>query len=68
MGDGRGANRVLVRPDGKGQLVRSRRRFEDNIKMGLQEVGWGCVDWIDLAEDRGRWRGYESAVMNFRVP
>jgi hypothetical protein len=69
MSDRTGANRVLVgRPDGERQLVRSRLRFEDNIKMGLQEVGWGGVGWIDLAEDRGRWRGFESAVMNLRVP
>ena len=69
MGDGRGANRVLVgRPDGKRPLGRPRHRFEDNIKMGLQEAGCGGVGWIDLAEDRDRWRGFESAAMNLRVP
>ena len=69
MGDGRGANRVLVgRPDGKRPLERPRLRYEDNIKMGLQEAGWGGVGRIDLAQDRDRWRGLQSAVMNLRVP
>jgi hypothetical protein len=58
--------RVLVRkPEGKRQLGRPRRRWEDNIKM---EVGYGGVDWIELAEDRDRWRARVYAVMNPRVP
>jgi len=69
MGDGKGANRMLVgRLEGKRPLERPRRRFEDNIKLYLQEAGWVGVGWIDLAKDRDRWRGFESAVMNLRVP
>jgi hypothetical protein len=45
-----------------------RRRWEDNIKMDLQEVGWGGMDWIDMARDRDRWRAVVNAVMNLRVP
>jgi hypothetical protein len=47
---------------------RPRRRWEDNIKMDLQEVGWGSMDWIDLAHDRDRWRAVVNAVMNFLIP
>jgi hypothetical protein len=69
MGEGRGAYRVLVgRPEGRRPLGRPRRRWKDNIKMDLQEVGWGDVDWIDMAKDRDRWRALVSAVMNLRVP
>jgi hypothetical protein len=69
MGEGRGAYRVLVRrPEGRRPLARPRRRWEDNIKMDLQEVGWGGMDWIDMAQDRDRWRAVVSALMNFRVP
>jgi hypothetical protein len=69
MGEERGAYRVLVgRPDGRRPLGRPRRRWEDNIKMDLQEVGWGGMDWIDMAQDRDRWRALVSAVMNRRVP
>jgi len=53
---------------GKRQLGRPRRRWEDNIKMDLQEVGCRVVDWIELAQDRDRWRVLVNAVMNFRVP
>jgi hypothetical protein len=61
--------RVLVRkPEGKRPLERSRRRWEDNIKMDLQEVGCGGMDWIELAQDRDRWRGIVSSVRNLRVP
>jgi len=68
MGEGRGVYRVLVgKPGGKRSLGRPRRRWEDNIKMDLQEVGWGGIDWIDLAEDRDRWRALVNAVMNLRV-
>ena len=68
MGEGRGVHRVLVgKPEGKRQLGRPRRRWE-NIKMDLQEVGGGCVDWMELAQDTERWRALVSTVMNFRVP
>jgi hypothetical protein len=69
MGEGRGAYRILVgRPEGRRPLGRARRRWEDNIKMDLQEVGWGGMDWIDMAQDRDRWRAVVSAVMNRRGP
>ena len=69
MGEERGAYRVLVRkPVGKRPLGRPRRRWVDNIRMDLQEVGCGYVDWIGLALDRDRWRTLVSAVMNLRVP
>jgi hypothetical protein len=69
MGEGRGAYRILVgRPEGRRPLGRPRRRWEDNIKMDLQEVGWGGMDWIDMAQDRDRWRALVNAVMNLRVP
>ena len=68
MGEGRGVHRVLVgKPEGKMPLGRTRRRWEDNIMMDLQEVGGGG-DWIDLAQDRDRWRALVNTVMNFRVP
>jgi hypothetical protein len=61
--------RVLVgKPDGKRPLGRPRRRWEDNIKMDLQEVGGGRGDWMDLAQDRNRWRALVGTVRNFRVP
>ena len=69
MGEGRGVHRVLVgKPKGKRPFGRPRRRGEDNIKMDLQEVGGGCGDWMELAQDRERWRALVSAVMNVRVP
>jgi hypothetical protein len=69
MGDGRGAYRVLGgRPDGKRLYGRRMRRWEGNIKMELQEVGWGVVDWIDLAQDRDRWRAVMNVLMYLRVP
>ena len=69
MGEGRGVHRVLVgKAEGKRPLGRHRRRWEDNIKMDLQEVGWGCRDWIELAQDRDRWRALVNTVMNFPVP
>jgi hypothetical protein len=69
MGEGKGAYRILVgRPEGRRPLGRPRRRWEDNIKMDLQELGWGGMDWIDMAQDRDKWRGVVSAVMNLRVP
>ena len=61
--------RVLVgKPEGKGPLGRPRRRWEDNIKMDLQGVRGGGMDWIELAQDRDRWRALVNAVMNVRVP
>ena len=69
MGEGRGVNRVLVgKPEGKRPLGRPRRRWEDNIKMDLKEVGGGCGDWMELAQDRDRWRALGSTVRNLRVP
>jgi hypothetical protein len=53
---------------GKEPLGRPRRRWEDNIKMDLQELGWGGMDWINLAQDRDRWRDLVNVVMNLRVP
>jgi len=68
-GERRGVYRVLVgKPEGKRPLGRPRRRWENNIKIDLQEVGCGGVDWIDLAQDRDRWRALVNAVMNLWVP
>ena len=68
MGEGRGVYRVLVgKPEGKRPLGRPRRRWEDNIKMDLQEVGGSCGDRMELAQDRDRWRALVSTVMNLRV-
>ena len=62
-------HKVLVgKPEGKRPLARPRCRREDNIKMDLQEVGRGCGDWMELAEDRDRWLALVSTVMSFRVP
>jgi len=67
-GDSRGVYRDLVgKPEGKRQLVRPRRRWEDNITMDLQEVGCGSMDWIELAQNRDWWRALVNAVMNIRV-
>ena len=69
MEEGRGMHKVLVgKPEGKRPLGRPRRRLEDNIKMDLEEVGRGCGDWMELAQDRDRWWAFVSTVMNFRVP
>jgi hypothetical protein len=68
-GEGIGVYRVLVgKPEGKKPLGRPRRRLEDNVRMDLQGVGCGCVDWIGLAHNRDRWRELVSAVRNLRVP
>ena len=68
MGERRGVHRVLLgKPEGKRPLGRPRRRWEDDIKMDLQEVGCGGMDWIDLGQDRDRWWALVNAVMNLRV-
>jgi hypothetical protein len=68
MGEGRGVYRIMVgRPEGKRPLGRPRRRWEDNIKMDLQEVGQGCGDWMEVVQDMDRWRALVNTVMNFRV-
>jgi len=69
MGEGRRVHRVLVgKPEEKRSLGRPRRRWEDDIKMDLQEVGGGCGNWMELAQDRDRSRALVSTVMNLRVP
>ena len=69
MGERRGVYRVLVgKPEEQRPLGRPRRVWEDNIKMDLQEVGCGGVDWIELAHDRDRWRACVNAIMNLRFP
>jgi hypothetical protein len=69
MVDTRSVYRVLVgKPDGKRPLGKSRHRWEDDMKVDLQEVGLGGIDWTDLAQDREKWRAVVNAVMNLRVP
>ena len=69
MGERRGVYRIMVgKPEGKKPLGRPRRRWEDNIKMDLQEVGCRGMDWIELAQVRDRWRALVNAIMNLRVP
>jgi hypothetical protein len=69
MGEGKGVHRVLVgKPEGKRPLGRLRCKWEDNIKIDLQEVGGGCGDWMELSQDRERWRALVSKVTNIRVP
>jgi hypothetical protein len=69
MGEKRNAYRLLVgKPEGKRPLGRPRRRWMDNIRMDLGEVGWSAVDWIRLAQDRNRWRALVNSVLNLRVP
>ena len=61
--------KVLVgKPEEKRPLGKPRHRWEDNIKMDLQEVGYGGMDWIDVAQDRDRWRAFVNAVMSIRIP
>jgi hypothetical protein len=69
MGEDRGVHTVLVgKPEEKRPFGRPRRRWEANIKMDVQEVGRGRGDWMELAEDRDRWRALVGTVRNFRVP
>ena len=69
MEEGRVVHKVLVgKPEGKRPLGRSRRKWDDNIKVDLEEVGRGCGDWMELAQNRDRWWALVSTVMNFRVP
>jgi hypothetical protein len=69
MGERKGVYGVLLRiPEGKRPFGRPWSRWEDNVKMDLQEVGCGGMDWIELAQERDRWRALVSAAMNLRVP
>jgi hypothetical protein len=69
MGEIRNEYKILVgKPEGKRPLGRPRRRWEDNIRMDLGEIGWEGVDWIHLAQDRDQWRALVNTVMNFQVP
>jgi hypothetical protein len=69
MGEKRNAYRILVgNPEGRRPLGRPRRRWVNNIKMDLREIGWDGMDWIDLAQDRDQWKALVRAVMNLRVP
>jgi hypothetical protein len=69
MGEDREVHRVLVgKPEGKRKLGRPRPRWNENIKINLQEVAGGCGDWMELAQDRDRWQVLVGTVRNFRVP
>jgi hypothetical protein len=69
MGEGRGVHRILVgKPEGTRPVSRPRHRWEDNIKMDLQDVGGSGGDWMERAQDRDRWCALVSTVINFRVP
>jgi hypothetical protein len=68
-GEKRNAYRLLMgKPEGKRPLGRTRRRWVDNIRLDLGEVGWGDVDWIGLAKDRNKWKALVNSVLNLRVP
>jgi hypothetical protein len=69
MGEKMIAYRMLVgKSEGKRPLGRTRRRWEDNIRMDLRKIGWGCMDWIVLAQDRDQWRALVNTVMDLRIP
>jgi hypothetical protein len=68
MGLERNARILVGKPEGKRPLGRPRRKWEDNIKMDLREIGWGGMDSLDLAQDRDLWRAFVNMEMNFRVP
>jgi transposase len=69
MGEKRNACRILVgKPEEKRSQGKPRRRWVDNIKIGLREIGWDGMDWIDVAQDRGQWRALVNTMMNLRVP
>jgi hypothetical protein len=69
MGEKRATYRIFVgKPEGKRPLGRPRHRWVDNIKMYLRDIGWGGMDWIDLAQDKDHWRALVNMVMNFQVP
>jgi hypothetical protein len=69
MGEKKNACRILMgKPEGKRPLGRPRRRWVDNIKIDLREIGWGAMYWIDLAQDRDQWRALTNTIMNLRVP
>jgi hypothetical protein len=69
MGEKRNAYRALVgKPEGRRLLGRPRRKWVDNIKMDLGDIGWDGVNWVDLAQDRDHWRALVNTVMNLRVP
>jgi hypothetical protein len=68
VGEGRNLYRVLVgKPEGKRLLERPRRRWEDGLKIDLRVIGWGCVEWIHLGQDRDHWRALVNVVVNLRV-
>jgi hypothetical protein len=69
LGEKRNSYRILARKlEGKRPLERTRHRWEDNIKMDFREIGWGAMDWIDLAQDREQWRATMNMVMNLWIP
>jgi hypothetical protein len=69
IGERRNAYKILVgKPEGKRPLEKPRRRWEDNIRMGLREIKWGRMDWMHLAQDRKQWLAVVDTVMNFRFP
>jgi hypothetical protein len=61
-------NILVGKPEGKRPLKRPRRRWEDNIRLDLREIGWGGMEWIDLAQNRDQWRAVVNTVMSLRVP
>jgi hypothetical protein len=65
----RNAYRILVgKPDGRRTLGRPKRKWVDNIKIHLREIGWGTMDWIDLAQERDQWRALVNTAINFHIP